>query len=125
MIAIATARSTGLPRKVTCSGTSNSNRSAPLPGTGDSFSICLSNASTLPVVRGPPGVPVALDGRACGLATGASAAAPHARAPTNLRFLYRLHRRTPPERRPAPFRPVGCMRGLGSAEALLNRSAKA
>jgi hypothetical protein len=43
----------------------------------------------------------------------ASAAGPHGPAHTNLRFLSGVIGKALPERRLGPFRPVGCMRGLG------------
>jgi hypothetical protein len=53
-----------------------------------------------------------LEDSCVGLTTCASAAGLQVRARTNLRFLWRLHRRVPPARNSAPIRPVGCMRGL-------------
>jgi hypothetical protein len=53
--------------------------------------------------------------------TCASAAGNHARPRTILRFLLPRSRRVPPERRSAPVGPVGCMRGLGTAFAMLGR----
>jgi hypothetical protein len=51
------------------------------------------------------------------LTTCASAAGSQARARTSLRSLERPTR-VPPTRSPAPVRPVGCMRGLGSCEGV-------
>jgi hypothetical protein len=51
------------------------------------------------------------------LTTGASAAGDHVRARTTLRSAARSG--TAPERRLAPTRPVGCMRGLGSGPPIV------